>query len=81
MYRASTLVDRTKAEKVAEWAELELYKIQREFSLQDFIFLALHNVAPTKPREGMIAFADGTNWNPGGGKGIYGYYNGTWNKF
>lgn len=34
------------------------------------------NVAPTKPAEGDIRFADGTNWNPGLGKGIY-YYNGT----
>lgn len=29
-----------------------------------------------KPREGMVRYADGTNWNPGSGKGMY-YYNGT----
>lgn len=38
------------------------------------------NVAPAKPRDGMIAGADGTNWNPGAGKGIYCYYSGSWNK-
>ena len=34
------------------------------------------HVEPTKPREGDIRFADGTNWDPGSGKGIY-YYNGS----
>lgn len=38
------------------------------------------NEAPTKLREGMIRFADGTNWNPGSGQGIYAYYGGSWNK-
>ena len=39
------------------------------------------NVAPTKPRDGDIRYADGTNWNPGsGGEGIYAYFNATWNK-
>lgn len=34
-------------------------------------------VAPAKPREGDIRYADGTSWNPGGtGKGPY-YYNGS----
>lgn len=34
------------------------------------------NVAPTKPREGDIRYADGTNWNPASGKGVY-HYDGT----
>ena len=39
------------------------------------------NVAPTKPRDGDIRYADGTNWYPGsGGEGIYAYFNATWNK-
>lgn len=36
------------------------------------------NVAPTKPRDGDFRFADGTNWNPGSGKGFYGYYSSSW---
>ena len=31
------------------------------------------NVAPTKPRDGDIRYADGANWNPGSGQGIYAY--------
>jgi len=38
------------------------------------------HVAPTRPREGMVRGADGTDWNPGGGKGVYVYYSSTWNK-
>jgi hypothetical protein len=36
------------------------------------------NAAPAKPREGMIAHADGTNWNPGDGAGPYSYIGGAW---
>ena len=42
--------------------------------------LDVTNVAPDKPRDGMIRYADGTNWNPGSGEGIYAYYGGAWNK-
>lgn len=35
---------------------------------------------PTKLREFMIAAADGTDWNPGSGQGVYAYYAGTWHK-
>lgn len=35
---------------------------------------------PRKPRDGMIVYADGTNWNPGSGKGFYGRENGAWVK-
>lgn len=30
-------------------------------------------VAPDRPRGGMVRYADGTYWNPGGGRGIYWY--------
>lgn len=35
--------------------------------------------APTKPREGMLRNADGTQWNPGSGAGLYRYGAGQWN--
>lgn len=34
------------------------------------------HVAPAKPRDGDIRYADGTNWDPGSGKGLY-IHNGT----
>lgn len=33
-----------------------------------------------RARDGMIAYADGTQWNPGSGVGFYGYQNGAWVK-
>lgn len=33
-------------------------------------------VAPDRPRVGDMRYADGTEWNPGSGAGIY-YYNGS----
>ena len=33
-----------------------------------------------KPRDGDIRYADGTNWNPGSGIGIYAYIGGAWTK-
>lgn len=30
-------------------------------------------VAPTKPRDGDLTYADGVSWNPGGGQGVYIY--------
>ncbi|NJL07358.1 MAG: hypothetical protein HC900_03170 [Methylacidiphilales bacterium] len=35
---------------------------------------------PKDPQEGTIAFADGQNWNPGQGRGFYGFENGGWRK-
>jgi len=38
------------------------------------------HVEPSRPRKGDVRYADGTDWNPGAGEGIY-WYNGTaWAK-
>jgi hypothetical protein len=33
---------------------------------------------PDKPFPGQLVLADGTNWDPGSGKGFYGYDGSTW---
>lgn len=33
---------------------------------------------PTKPRVGLVAYADGTDWNPGSGEGLYVYKSTGW---
>lgn len=40
--------------------------------------ISLYEAAPVNPEEGMIVRADGTNWDPGSGRGYYGYDNGNW---
>jgi hypothetical protein len=39
------------------------------------------NQEPTRKRAGMVVYADGVNWSPGGlGEGIYCYYAGSWKR-
>lgn len=57
--------------------ELQLIKL----SLDTFaVNLQVLHAAPDRPAEGMIRYADGTDWNPGGGKGVYVYDGATWVK-
>lgn len=35
---------------------------------------------PSSPSNGEMAYADGTNWDPGSGEGFYGYEAGAWTK-
>lgn len=58
----------------------ELLKIQAAILALSDGHLDMTNVAPTKPRAGDLRFADGTNWNPGSGAGVYAYHSGSWNK-
>lgn len=36
-----------------------------------FTELQVLHVAPSKLRAGMIVYADGVDWNPGSGEGVY----------
>ena len=36
------------------------------------------HVEPPETQNGYQAIADGTDWNPGSGNGLYIYYNGAW---
>lgn len=58
----------------------ELLRISSAFNAAMARRVECLNAAPDKPFDGQIVCADGTNWNPGSGQGIYAYYNNTWNK-
>jgi len=61
------------AEDLPTYLQKELDRLSSIISnIADGHFDVVH-VAPERPREGDIRFADGTNWNPGNGKGFY-YY-------
>ena len=49
-------------------------------SIADGRIIEPRHVAPVKLRNGMIVYADGTDWNPGSGEGFYGYQAGAWVK-
>lgn len=59
---------------------LEFQKIEQAIRLFDFITLVELHAEPTRPRDGMVVLADGTDWNPGAGQGFYGRYAGAWHK-
>ena len=60
--------------------QAELERIAQCFAEFDFMQLVeLHN-EPTKLRTGLTVMADGTDWNPGSGQGVYTYYAGAWHK-
>ena len=67
-------------EELAAWIGRELLELERSFREMDDILLVSTNVAPSKPREGLTVLADGTNWNPGSGAGVYTYYSSAWHK-
>ena len=66
--------------ELQEYLMRELARIGDSVQRAEVIVLLLTNVAPDKPEEGSIIFADGVNFNPGAGIGIYGRIAGAWVK-
>lgn len=60
-----------------DYVYTELGKVGNE--LEGIWQLEVRHVPPDKPRDGMLVFADGTDWNPGAGRGVY-VYDGGWVK-
>lgn len=44
----------------------------------DLLLLKQWNAEPDKLYDGLVAYADGSNWNPGSGEGPYQYYGAAW---
>lgn len=65
---------------IVSWVTGELEQVEASFFDLDSVLLVEQNVAPAKPRTGLTALADGTNWNPGSGAGVYTYYAAAWHK-
>lgn len=38
---------------------------------QSYVVLYMHNAEPERMVGNMVVLADGTNWNPGSGRGLY----------
>lgn len=66
-------------EALARYLFEELGRISLAFdSTRSNLMLDELNVEPSRPVEGLVAVADGTNWNPGSGQGAYIYLSGVW---
>jgi hypothetical protein len=77
-YAPSQLPD--DAAEMQRFFSSELQKIATAIAGLSVGHLDKTTVAPAKPRDGDIRYADGSLWNPGSGVGVY-YYKGaslTW---
>lgn len=55
-------------------------QLWQEFhALHDSLVTVLYT-EPIRLYEGLFAFADGTEWDPGSGRGLYQYVSGVWEK-
>lgn len=70
-------------EDALKWALQELEKASTVINNLAEGRVAPLNAPPAKLFDGMIRMADGVNWNPGNGRGYYGYdaATGTWKFF
>ena len=60
-------------EDLPEFLVGELQEIEKAINIKEFLSLEETNVDPFRPQGGEIRLADGTNWNPGSGRGMYWY--------
>lgn len=67
-------------EELAQYLNSELQAFYQALSETEALDLRVTHKAPHKPRNGLLVFADGTDWDPGAGRGLY-YYDGSWVKF
>lgn len=63
-----------------DWLLRELQLIAESQLEQTAVELRPIFAEPERPVEGMLVFADGTEWNPGSGAGTYEYRGGAWVK-
>lgn len=67
-YRRAPVQDYDDDTLIAEFVAIEGFTDAPEV---DSIRLAELNAAPLKVADGIMVYADGTNWNPGAGRGFY----------
>lgn len=67
-------------EQLRLYIEDELKAISRSVLETTELELRPSFVEPSRPRDGMIVYADGASWNPGGGAGVYARVSGAWVK-
>lgn len=66
-------------EELSDWVYRELLRLSESNEVEWVLFQVRHQ-APIRVKEGLVAYADGTNWNPGAGRGLYEYKSGAWSK-
>ena len=73
----NTLTDDADTREIVRWAKTEFDNISRAMSSLEYQFPAL-SAPPIRYFVGSVAYADGVNWNPGSGEGLYVYKSTGW---
>jgi hypothetical protein len=70
------------ADGMAEFLQSELAAIAQAMNEAEAysITLAELHVEPARRFNGLTVLADGTDWNPGSGAGVYTFYGAAWHK-
>ena len=63
---------------VVQWVMLGLESLGQRINVTDELWLHVSYVVPTRPRVGLMVYADGVKWNPGSGEGLYVYKSTGW---
>lgn len=80
LYKPEPVSDVSDVPQLVRYLQNELDNIRKAFLHTLPKRIDWLHAEPSRPREGDIAGADGIDWNPGSGEGVYAYYAGTWNK-
>ena len=67
-------------EGLRKWVEEEFLRVAQATAVVDGITYNVLYAQPAYRTEGMTVFADGTTWNPGGGRGLYQRTGSVWVK-
>ena len=68
-------------ERLSEYVQTELRDLALDLARpKPTLKLVESHEVPTRPEAGDICFADGADWNPGSGAGIYYFDGSSWTK-
>lgn len=77
MYRPNNVPDDPK--EIPSWLNREVWLIAQAIEgARDYSLLKIQHAPPVKTVEGMFLLADGVDWNPGSGAGMYRFQGGTY---
>lgn len=63
---------------VVQWVQANLRQLTERLNTIGLVQLIELHEEPPKPRVGLLVWADGTDWDPGSGAGLYVYSGSAW---
>ncbi len=63
-----------------DWLATELRRIANAFASTNNLTLEPLAAEPSRLTDGMVVYANGSDWNPGSGAGVYARESGAWVK-